>query len=292
MINQETLKEMLLDYKPLPVDESLQILPLPSIVVPRYVTKECKKNPAPTRFLIGLYSCRIKEYIYSINVLLIPRDPILAPKGVIKEITTKLMSLKNVEILQKEDDDYLKKYHRNLKIHEAKVMCSIKQLLHKSFYKKPIDIIANEYYVFGSKKDQLVVNKLKKKLRRHRLRNLHEKRVPKYIKFPKTEFGDNIKTLVNVLNIGKRQTRTQRKRVNRDIRKRKQKYKELLTKNRLNNLAKEAILIQKRILKSKQYAEKKEALSYLNRLKTYEKACKGTDLNPLDLLFNSIENNS
>lgn len=292
MINQETLKEMLLDYKPLPVDESLQILPLPSIVVPRYVTKECKKNPVPTGFLIGLYSCRIKEYIYSINVLLIPRDPILAPKGVIKEITTKLMSLKNVEILHKEDDDYLKKYHRNLKIHAAKVMCSIKQLLHKSFYKKSIDIIANEYYVIGSKKDQLVVNKLKKKLRRHRLRNLHEKRVPKYIKFPKTEFGDNIKTLVNVLNIGKRQTRTQRKRVNRDIRKRKQKYKELLTKNRLNNLAKEAILIQKRILKSKQYAEKKEALSYLNRLKTYEKACKGTDLNPLDLLFNSIENNS
>ena len=44
MINQKTLKEMLSAYKPLPVDESLQILPLPSIVVPRYVTKDRKST--------------------------------------------------------------------------------------------------------------------------------------------------------------------------------------------------------------------------------------------------------
>lgn len=291
MIDQETLKTLLLKYKTVPVDDSLHIFPLPYCFIPPDLLKAAKEDPEPTRFLLGLYKCHIKKNNYSISILLMPRDTILAPKVLIKELTD-IMSLKYEELESLLEEDYFKNYHQYAKLEEAKTMFNIKKTLHKSYYKSFMDAIANEYYVIGSKKDQLVVNKLKKKLRRHRLRHLHEKKLPNNIKFPKTQFGDTIKTLVNVLNTGAKQTRTQRKRINRNIQRRKQKYKELLKKNRLNNLAKETILIKKRILKSKQYAEKKEALFYLNRLKTYEKACKGTALNPLDLLFNSIENNS
>lgn len=118
-----------------------------------------------------------------------------------------------------------------------------------------------------------MVNKLKKKLRRHRLRHLKEKKVLKNINFPKTDLGDSVKTLLSVLTTETRQRRSRRKKINKAIRKKKTKIKNQIKQNRLQKLK-----------------ENKEALLYLERLKTFEKACKGTDLNPLDILFSPFDN--
>jgi predicted ribosome quality control (RQC) complex YloA/Tae2 family protein len=214
----------------------------------------------------------LKKKLYKTNVLFAPRDQILVPaKEVFDEIIKKTMFQRLIDFRRID----LNTHHN-------------KQII-PTPYNNYMDLLANEYYVIGTTKDSLVVNKLKKKLRRHRLRHLKEKKVLKNIDFPKTELGDSVKTLLSVLNTEPRQRRSRRKKINKAIRKKKTKIKNQIKQNRLQRLKNEALVYERRESRLKKLKENKEALLYLERLKTFEKACKGSDLNPLDILFSPFE---
>lgn len=277
MIEQKTLTELLKVAKGqnlIRVDSSLRIVDdffsLQTDLLQKYKRKE--DHEKTFKFFIGLYECRIKNIAYTINVFLVPRDQILVPsKNIFDEINLTL-------------------FKRLLDFRGLALNKSIKKKSIPTPYSNLMDLLANEYYVIGAQKDQIVVNKLKKKLRRHRLRHLKEKKVLKNIKFPKTELGDSVKTLLSVLNTETKQSRSRRKKINRAVRKKRENLRKKLKQNRLNKRNAENLLDERRIVRLNLLKEKKEASIYLERLKTYEKACKGTDINPLDILFNSFEN--
>lgn len=88
-------------------------------------------------------------------------------------------------------------------------------------------------------------------------------------------------------------SRSRRKKVNKIKRKNALEKKKVSRQNFVKKLyekekSKGTAEIQKVLdLEKKQ---QKEAFKYLERLKFYERACKDTDINPLDLLFSAFEN--
>jgi hypothetical protein len=276
MIEQETLNELLkiIEEKGVTrVDSSLCVVNDIFFSKTDLLRKFRKKEDLSTtlNFFIGLYECRIKNIFYKINVFLVPRDNILVPtKQAFDSLETTM-------------------YKRLINFRGISLNNHFKKRIIPTPYNSFMDLIASEYFIVGAQKDQLIISKLKKKLRRHRLRTLKEKRVLKNINFPKTEVGDSVKTIFSVLFKETRQPRIRRKRINRAIRKKREKLKNQFKQSRLRKLQNEVLLDQKRELRLKLLKERKEALLYLERLKTYEKACKGSDLNPLDMLFKPFE---
>lgn len=288
MISEETLASLLMHFRTLHVDNSLSIIPLTNTFIPKDLIKAVKENPVPVMFLIGLYKGQLKGTPYAINVLLLPRDTIIIPKVLVQRVTD-IMRASDYTLLPFPEEDYLKNFHAYTKYQEAANISKITTVLDRKFYKNHLDLLANEYYVVGSKKDHTVVGKLKKKLRRYRLRHLNEKKNFK-MPLPKTQLGDDIRTLFSVLKLNKHVKRSRRKKINNALRKSSKKYREFLKANRIKKVLMEQDKAKRKQIRLKHKQERDQALYYLERLKTYEKACKGTDLNPLDLFFSHFEN--
>ena len=276
MIEQTTLNEILKNLSErsvIRIDASLNVVNetfFQGYSVKQALKKKQEPKDSSTIFLIGLYTCSIKNRSYTINVLLFPRDyQILVPPEKIF------------------DEQNPHPFGRLLKLRSAELNKMLKKKVNP--YNTFMDVIASEYYIIGAKRDQFVVNKLKKKLRRYRLRHLKEKKVLKS-PLPKTQFGNEIRTLFSVLNLNTHVKRSRRKKINSAIRKQKSKLREQFKQNRIAKQKHESLLQEQRLVRFKRLKEKKEAMFYLERLKTYEKACKDTDLNPLDFLFESFKN--
>lgn len=274
MVEQQTLSEFLNVIQKsgiIRIDSSLYVVN-DSFYVFQDIFQAMKEKQEPNVsmvFLVGLYTCSIKNKQYTISVLLYPRNQVLVPP-------------------EKVFDD-LRDKHRFAGLSRLLSVEMPKHLREAPYYNTFMDVIANEYFVMGSQKDKLMVNKLKNKLRRHRLRHLKEKKVLKNISFPKTSLGDSVKTLLHLLNTETKTSRSRRKRIKRAIRRKKEKLRKHFKDNRMLKLKNELLANEKRALRFKALQEKKEATKYLEQLKTYEKLCKNTSLNPLDILFKPFE---
>lgn len=95
-------------------------------------------------FFIGLYDTHIKKKLYKINVLFAPRDQILVPVKEVFDEITKTMFQRSVEFRRIDLNT-----HHNKKIIPTP-------------YNNFMDLLANEYYVIGTKKIALWLTNLRK----------------------------------------------------------------------------------------------------------------------------------
>jgi len=164
---------------------------------------------------------------------------------------------------------------------------------------EPLDVVANALRItnnnynndMSEEEYRKVVRKLKRKLYKHKKRQRNTKIVTS-----NTPFGNLIKIIDFGLNRGKKIkkiSRSRRKKLNKN----KRIYASLKKECKRQNLIKELYGEDKSKLTPElqklldlERKHQKEALKYLERLKIYEKACKDTDVNPLDLLFSAFDN--
>jgi len=133
------------------------------------------------------------------------------------------------------------------------------------------------------------LKKLKRKIKKYRKRHLGNININTNIRTSKSDFGNDIGILNFIANKSKKISRSKRKKINRANKKKREETRKFYYDSYRKHIKEDQVKEEKKLLREATKKERLEAMFFLDRLKTYTKATKGTTINPLDLLFSLYE---